>query len=261
MSRERRNLALLAGAVVLVFLGWTSSSGRQDPDPRGQESPAAPAPTALSPQAAQETATSPGSGDLATDALARLTVKGRAPKTGYSRDQFGQSWRDLDRNGCDQRNDVLRRDLAEITLKPGTRGCVVLTGVLVSPYSGESVPFTRGSDTSRQVPIDHVVALSDAWQKGAQQWTADRREEFANDFLELRAADLTTNSAKSDRDAASWLPPLKSSRCDFVARQIAVKAKYAVWVTPAERDAMQRILTRCPDQRLPPSSGIPLGAS
>lgn len=243
MSRDRRNLALLVAAVALLAFGWTSSNNDESPTV-ARHSP------------------SPGqvqSADLAADALAGLEIKGRAPKTGYAREQFGQSWRDTDRNGCDQRNDVLRRDLSAVVIEPGTRGCVVITGVLTSPYSGQDVPFTRGSSTSRQVPIDHVVALSDAWQKGAQQWTAARREEFANDFLELRATDVQTNSSKSDKDAASWLPPLKSSRCDFIAHQIAVKAKYALWVTQAEHDTMARILSGCPGQRLPGSAAVVLG--
>lgn len=248
MSRDRRNLALLIGAVALVAIGWSSSGTGQGSPSSGPSTTATTAPTAT--------------GDLATDALGSLPVKGRAPKTGYSREQFGQAWRDLDRNGCDQRNDVLRRDLLHVAVKPGTRGCVVVTGVLVSPYSGVTVPFTRGAATSGQVPVDHVVALSDAWQKGAQQWTAAKREALANDFLELRATDLSSNSSKSDSDAASWLPPLKASRCDFVARQIAVKARYGLWVTQAEHDAMERVLAGCPTQRLPPGNDdVPLGAA
>lgn len=250
MSRDRRILALLVGSIALIAFGWTSSSQGGNPPPEAPNPTPAVTPTA-------EPATS---GELAVDALDGLAIKGRAPKTGYSREQFGQSWRDLDRNGCDQRNDVLRRDLADVVIKPNTRGCVVLAGILTSPYSGESVRFSRGPQTSREVPVDHVVALSDAWQKGAQQWTAAEREQFANDLLELRATDVGTNSAKSDKDAASWLPPLKSSRCGFVAHQIAVKSKYALWVTQAEHDAMSRILDRCPTQTLPTGAAVPLGS-
>ncbi|MCD9197960.1 HNH endonuclease family protein [Aeromicrobium wangtongii] len=243
MPRTPRPVALLAVVLAAVILGWYSWIDREDASQA--------APSDLPATSAPDVAGAPGTGALASEALAQLAVKGRAPRTGYSREQFGRPWRDLDRNGCDQRNDVLRRDLSAISLKPGTRDCVVQSGVLVSPYSGRSVAFTRGSVTSRQVPIDHVVALSDAWQKGAQQWTADRREQFANDFLELVATDETTNSAKSDGDAATWLPPLKSSRCAYVARQVAIKAEYRLWVTAAERDAMRRVLAACPDERLP----------
>lgn len=189
-------------------------------------------------------------GDAAT-ALASLPVKGRAPKTGYDRDQFGQSWRDVDRNGCDQRNDVLARDLVDETFKPGTRDCVVLTGTLADPYTGTTIAFRRGQDTSSAVQIDHVVALSNAWQTGAQQLDEGTREMLANDPLNLLATDGPTNAAKGDGDAATWLPPARGFRCDYVARQVAVKARYGLWVTAAERDAIARILQECPAEPLP----------
>lgn len=211
----------------------------------------------LSPTPTRSHTTNRGGAALVT--LAGLAVKGRAPRTGYSREQFGQSWRDLDRNGCDQRNDVLRRDLRKFTLKAGTHGCLVLTGTLTSPYTGTVIGFVRGQRTSGEVQIDHVVALSDAWQKGAQQWSAAKRELFANDFLELRAVDGHSNGSKSDSDAASWLPPYKKYRCGFVASQIAVKGKYGLWVTRAEHDTMAQILKSCPDQELPRLYPIKLG--
>jgi hypothetical protein len=77
------------------------------------------------------------------------------------------------------------------------------------------------------------------------------RKTFANDPLNLLAVGSSVNRAKGDGDAATWLPPKKSFRCDYVARQITVKRKYGVWVTRAERDAMTRILATCPNQRLP----------
>ena len=104
----------------------------------------------------------------ALQVLATLPVKGRAPKTGYSREQFGPAWSDVDHNGCDTRNDMLRRDLTALALRPGTRDCEVLSGVLADPYTAAAINFRRGSATSTAVQIDHVVALSDAWQKGAQ---------------------------------------------------------------------------------------------
>jgi Protein of unknown function (DUF1524) len=183
--------------------------------------------------------------------LGTLSVKGRAPKTGYDRAKFGQAWADVDHNGCDTRNDVLRRDLAPFALRPGTNGCLVLSGTLHDPYTGRTIAFVRGASTSSAVQIDHVVPLSDAWQKGAQQWATSRRTAFANDLLNLLAVDGPANQAKSDGDAATWLPPGKAYRCPYVARQIAVKAKYGVSVTAAERDALRRILATCPSQALP----------
>ncbi|MFC5369464.1 HNH endonuclease family protein [Arcanobacterium bovis] len=179
----------------------------------------------------------------ALTALNSLPVKGRAPKTGYSRAQFGQAWADVDHNGCDTRNDILRRDLTAVTVRKG--GCVVQSGRLVSPYTGETITFRRGNQTSELVPIDHVVALSDAWQKGAQQLSLDERTALANDPLNLLAVDKASNTQKSDADAATWLPPNKSFRCDYVSRQVAVKAKYRLWVTPAEKQAITSVLQGC----------------
>lgn len=188
-------------------------------------------------------------------ALGTLEVKGRAPKTGYDREAFGPAWADVDRNGCDTRNDVLARDLEGETFKPGTHDCVVLTGTLDDPYTATTIAFQRGNATSSAVQIDHVVALSDAWQKGAQQLDRDTRQAFANDPLNLLAVDGPTNQGKGDGDAATWLPPNKAFRCEYVARQVAVKATYKLWVTQAEHDAIARILTTCPDQLLPAADG------
>lgn len=187
----------------------------------------------------------------AAEVLEALPVKGRAPKTGYDRDQYGQTWADIDRNGCDQRNDVLARDLTEVTFKPGTRDCVVATGVLADPFTATEIAFTRGQDTSSAVQIDHVVSLSNSWQTGAQQLSERERTELANDPLNLLAVDGPTNAQKGDGDAATWLPSNKAYRCDYVARQIAVKAGYELWVTAAEKDAMGRVLSTCPGHGLP----------
>jgi hypothetical protein len=189
----------------------------------------------------------PGSALAAVDELA---VKGRAPKTGYSRDQFGPAWADVDRNGCDTRNDILARDLVDVVTREGTHDCVVLTGTLHDAYSGETITFRRGETTSSLVQIDHVVALSDAWQKGAQQWAPETRRQLANDPLNLLAVQGSLNAQKGDGDAATWLPPNKAFRCAYVARQVSVKRAYGLWVTPAERDAMVRVLSACPDEPL-----------
>ena len=178
-------------------------------------------------------------------ALAALPVKGRAPLTGYTREAFGPAWADVDRNGCDTRNDILRRDLTAVTLKPGTNGCLVLTGTLVDPYGGGRIEFVRGPDRSADVQIDHVVALADAWQTGAQALPDATREALANDPANLLAVDGDLNQEKGAGDAATWLPPHKPFRCRYVLRQVRVKAAYGLWVTAAERDAIARELARC----------------
>ncbi len=190
---------------------------------------------------------------LAISVLETLSVKGRAPKTGYSRAQFGPAWADVDRNGCDTRNDILKRDLTSIVFRAKTRDCVVESGTLIDRYSGETINFVRGNISSMEVQIDHVVALSNAWQTGAFKLSAEQRRVFANDPLNLFAVNGRLNSQKGDGDAATWLPPLKSFRCAYVAQQIAVKAKYSLWVVVPEKSAMVAILAKCPTQKLPVS--------
>lgn len=197
------------------------------------------------------TAASPSQGSSISEVLAGIPVKGRAPKTGYSRAQFGPSWADVDRNGCDTRNDILTRDLTSVVYKERTQSCVVLSGVLRDPYSGIVIHFVRGNVTSMEVQIDHVVALSNAWQTGAFKLSLQQRTAFANDRLNLLAVQGRLNSQKGDGDAATWLPPLKSYRCTYVARQVAVKAKYSLWMTKAEKAAIERTLSSCPTQVLP----------
>jgi Protein of unknown function (DUF1524)/Excalibur calcium-binding domain len=195
------------------------------------------------------------------DVLATIPVKGRAPKTGYNRAQFGPAWADVDHNGCDTRNDILNRDLLAVTWRAGTHDCVVITGTLHDPYTATTIVFEKADATA--VQIDHVVALGDAWQTGAQGWTDTTREQFANDPLNLLAVDGPANESKSDSDAASWLPPNKAFRCNYVARQITVKATYGLWVTGAEHDAMATVLAGCPGEPAATAGrpGIPAGSS
>ena len=179
--------------------------------------------------------------------LETLTVKGKAPKTGYSRSAFSH-WRDPDRNGCDARNDILKRDLINVVFKEDTGECKVVSGLLNDPYSGLAIEFTLGKS---DVDIDHVVALSHAWQVGAFQWSDAKRLEFANDPLNLLAVSARLNRQKGDGDAATWLPPAKSYRCAYVSRQVVVKVKYGLWITASEKSAIQRVLASCPNFKAP----------
>lgn len=176
-------------------------------------------------------------------ALETLAVKGRAPKTNYSRAQFGSGWATV--NGCDTRNIILHRDLQDPVLD---ESCNVMSGVLNDTYTGTVIQFIKGSS---DVQIDHVVALSDAWQTGAQLMTRTQRIQLANDPLELIAVQGAANQEKSDGDAATWLPSHKPFRCEYIARQIAVKQTYTLWVTAAEKQAMLEVLSSCPNQALP----------
>lgn len=202
----------------------------------------------LSAAITQTTVAVAATGTKATTLLSKIAVKGRAPKTGYDRDLFSDGWGNI--GECDARNYILRRDLKSITWRTSPR-CTVATGILNDPYTAKKIYFVRGVSTSNAVQIDHVVAVSDAWQKGAQQLSSSQRYSFYNDPLNLLAVDGPTNQRKSDSDAASWLPPNRKYWCSYVSRQIAVKHKYKLWVTSAERDSMRRVLKTCPNQLVP----------
>ncbi len=175
--------------------------------------------------------------------LGSLREAGASGAVTYEREGFGTPWTDVDGNGCDTRNDVLARDLVAARAQAGS--CVQLSGTLHDPYSGTSVTFRRGATSSGAVQVDHVVALSDAWRSGASAWSRAQRVVFANDPLNLLAVDGPLNEEKSGSDASAWVPPAQGYRCPYVARQIAVKTRYGLSVTPSERSAMVAVLRRC----------------
>lgn len=266
--RGRAAAGVLLGAAVLTLIVGTTAYGATHPAPEQRPAalPAAasppsavatPTPTILAPIAVatpravpSRTATPIAPAGSALAVLAGLPVKGRAPMTGYARvADFGTSWLDVDRNGCDTRNDILRRDLVHTS----GSGCRVLTGLLHDPYTATAIHFVRGERTSTAVQIDHVVSLGDAWQTGAQLLSQAKRIDLANDPINLFAVDGPTNERKGDGDAATWLPPNRAFRCTYVAHQVGVKKAYGLWVTAAERDAMQRVLATCPTVRVPTS--------
>ncbi|MGC4984184.1 HNH endonuclease family protein [Streptomyces sp. DT193] len=227
-----------AAALVVLVIGAGAGGCKKD---------------SLGPAGPQETAG--GAHGAALAAVDSLAVKGRAPKTGYSRERFGTAWADTDANRCDTRDDILKRDLKDVKFSDGA--CKVSRGVLEpDPYGGKDVTFVRGRSL---VDIDHLVALSDAWQKGAKYWDASKRIALANDPLNLRAVGASANRSKGDGDTATWLPPNKAYRCTYVAAQVAVKKKYGLWVTGAEKAAMKKVLGGCPGQKLP-SGGNPTQA-
>ena len=201
----------------------------------------------------------PSAQQAALTLLASIPVKGPAPKTGYSREQFGKPWTDdvdgveFGHNGCDTRDDILRRDLSNV-VPPS--GCSVLSGVLHDPYTGKDITFNRDEGTDVLVQIDHVVPLLDAWETGAQQWDLVKRTQLANDPLELLAVSGKANRKKKAANVASWLPSNKDFRCDYVTRVVKIKAKYGLWMVQAEHDEASRVLKTCSSQVLS-SSGAP----
>lgn len=256
-SRRRRPIRLRTGITsVLVLLaivvaGYATLTAEPSVTaPSRASSPTAASPAiseratvSASPAPTAPTTTQAAAAARARDLLAALPVKGPAPATGYDRTgDFGSAWLDVDRNGCDTRNDVLARDLTDV-VRSGP--CRVLSGELVSPYTGATIDFVRGDTTSTAVQIDHVVALENVWRTGGQQLSQDERRALANDPENLFAVDQHSNAQKRSGDAATWLPANTAFRCTYVEHQVAIKTTYRLWVVPAERDAIERVLARC----------------
>jgi hypothetical protein len=174
--------------------------------------------------------------------IGKVATKGRGPKTGYDRDKFGYAWMDsvpggvpFAHNGCDTRNDLLKRDGEDVRFRSGS-DCVVTSLTLHDPYTGETIEWTKSK--AAKVQIDHVMPLSYDWQMGASRWTKDKREEIANDPLNLIPVDGPTNGAKGDSGPATWLPPNKQIRCSYAVRFAQVSLKYDLPVTSADKAMM-----------------------
>ncbi len=231
MRRRRAVAVFIIGTIVLVLFAGTMPRLIQESVPSNYTSTSK-SDVSQSPQKNQE---------MASQAIANLDtleVKGRAPKTGYERSQFGDGWAKV--QGCSTRDVILYRDLHDVTLDGE---CKVASGVLDDPYTGQTILFSKTQ--SDAVQIDHIVPLSNAWQTGAQNLSSIQRKQLANDPLELLAVDGKANQAKGDGDAATWLPKNKSFRCQYITRQIEVKKKYSLWVTQAEKEAMRGVLSSC----------------
>lgn len=265
-SVTRRSARLRASAVAGLLLAALGLAGCDLPVGASQaQDGASPTAVPIDPGATGAPTPAPSAeAGTALAVLASLPVKGRAPMTGYSREQFGQGWSDAagdfawSRNGCDTRNDLLARDLQDVVVEDN--GCVVDSGVLAfEPYGGatDRVFDRLDGDYATDLDGEHVVALGNAWATGAQRLDAARRAAFANDPINLLLVDPSLNRQKADADAATWLPPDRSFRCSYVARQIRVKARYGLWVTPAERRAMTRVLAACPDEPVVQPAPVP----
>ncbi len=240
---------LVVGAVagVLFWQDGSTSDRPAGPSPTWRAEPstgvAAPA-TSAPPTVAAPSARF----DAARRRLGELEVRGWDRTSDFRRYQFGQAWSDdvnveFGHNGCNTRDDILRRDLENLVVRPFT--CFAQSGTLVDPYTATTIDFVRGPETSDSVEIDHVVSLADAWYKGARAWDPQRRLDFANDPRNLLAVSPKANFDKAYRDASSWLPPNEAFRCDFVARQIDVKVAYGLWLSAKEKRALADVLAHC----------------
>lgn len=165
-------------------------------------------------------------------------------RAGYSRSLF-KHWSDLDKNGCNTRNDVI---ISEALVKPKVdAGCKIVkdTGKWYSAYDGLSVTNFSGLD------VDHMVPLAEAWDSGASKWDAAKREQYANDMGDVNAliaVTATTNRSKSDQDPADWLPA--KDVCTYVKNWVHVKLRWSLTVDEKELKAIKDVNAKCPKAKI-----------
>lgn len=193
--------------------------------------------------------------------LALVDIIRRSPLYGYDREcgsdhacSFGQAWTDdtavpTGHNGCDQRNDVLRASLEKVTVKPGTHGCVVLSGTLQEPYTGQQITFSKSQ--ASLVQIDHIYPLARAWDMGAAEWSLEQRIRFATDPINLIAVDGSSNASKGDQGPGEWMPINRAYRCAYVDRYLEVAIAYSLPITPQDEAAIHAVGQTCPQQGQP----------
>ncbi|KQU53471.1 deoxyribonuclease [Rhodococcus sp. Leaf278] len=162
---------------------------------------------------------------------------------------FGPAWTDDydgpgGHDGCGTRDNVLALSMTEIEFRAGTRDCVVLSGSLADPYSGERLQFTKSDGSA--VQIDHVYPLAAAWDMGAHAWPPDKRVLFANDVsFELLAVNGPDNQSKSDKTPSDWMPPNPAYHCFYAGKYLTVAAQYELPITEADRGVLQSVATTC----------------
>lgn len=245
----KRHGIILSGALLLsLSLGGCTpiiTSGYSAPAEPTQTAAAeeVPTPTAEAPETPVEAApvvsdcTAPAT---ATETLNCLTIQPEVDDSSYDRDFFGSGWVDADDNGCDTRNDILTRDLVDTTI---AADCKVMAGVLNDTYTGKTIQFTRGQKSSMDVQIDHIFSLRNAWYAGARNWTEEQRVEFANDPLNLKAADGPANNSKGADGPDLWLP--QGDTCGYVTSYVNVSFTYQLSITPAVQSAIADVLAGC----------------
>lgn len=241
---------------VAMFLSLSACSSTVKPEtavtpPVASESASA-TPVASEPVTPAETPVAPvepapAASGTALEALETLTVAPFSSTSKYQRANFGETWEDIDSNGCETREDILKRDIPNATIKGK---CDVRKGSFSDPYTGKTINFNADDGKGGGVDIDHIIPLSLGWKTGASEWDAAKRLKFANDPLNLMASDSGENRKKGDKDASAYLPPNKAFHCEYVARQVSVRVKYGTWITPAEKSAIYTVLQSCPTQPL-----------
>ena len=174
--------------------------------------------------------------------LGSLLVAPSSSGAGYSRAQFGDGWIDADHDGCDTREEVLIAESLEPPVVSRIGGCAVASGRWLDPYTATT--YTSPGE----LDIDHVVPLANAWVSGASTWSSQQRVSFANDLdaPELVAVSYVVNRSKGDRSPDEWKPPNHGDWCEYAKAWVAVKARWHLTITGAEKAALASMLFGCP---------------
>jgi hypothetical protein len=188
-----------------------------------------------------------------TDVLAGLAVvPERVRGDDYRRSAFGEAWDDDNgapggHNGCDTRDDILNRDLADKTYV-STKRCpqAIAAGTLRDPYTNATVAFVRGNQVGASVQIDHLVPLAFAWDMGARNWSDEMRIRFANDPANLLAVAGQANQDKGDQPPGTWMPPNDAFWCQYAVQFIVVLRGYHLPVDEASAQQLRQVAGTCP---------------
>lgn len=154
----------------------------------------------------------------------------------YDRNAFG-GWADADGDCLNTRHEYLL-GLSTGPVRFSSHGCSVVTGKWFDPYTGMTFQFARDMD------VDHLVPLAYAWSRGADLWSPQKRQDFANDPANLFAVDATTNRSKGAMGPTEWLPPDQSFHCQYLLRFQRVVKIYDLHLSRDEKNAISRIRTK-----------------
>jgi hypothetical protein len=168
-----------------------------------------------------------------------LVVVEEGRREGYARDLFDH-WSDINGSGCHARQDVLLDQAISYVQRDRFSPCFIVEGDWYLPFDGQQFSGAPGD-----IDVDHVVALAEAWDSGADQWNFSRRRQFANDPLHLMVSDRQVNRDKADLDAGEWKPERRDAWCLTATMIVLTKYRYSLTIDPAERRGLYEMADTC----------------
>ena len=184
--------------------------------------------------------------------LRPLTAERDPNLPAYDRDHFA-GWIDSDGDCVNTRHEILQSEAASFSMN--TEGCAVASGEWFDPYTSRTFTDPRDLD------VDHVVALADAWVSGAWAWADELLDRFANDFGNLNAIAAGENRSKSARGPAGYSPSAPAAACDYLVQYATVKIRWGLSITPQDFDVVATGLTGCEVGVLPDAPSTASAAS